>query len=90
MGKNNVSLVIARSEQFPYKEVITTRDIYVRFHGPKALYASSYPDQILKDFARKFLSWEKQGHVVWAFFNNDINGHALDNSKTLMGFLEEG
>jgi uncharacterized protein YecE (DUF72 family) len=89
MKKYGISLVIAQSEQFPYKEEVTAKDIYVRFHGPEALYASSYSDKTLKDVAQKISSWEKEGHVIWVFFNNDINGHALDNSKTLMGFLEE-
>src|SRR5690606_13056558 len=89
MKKYNISLVIAQSEQFPYKEEITAPDIYMRSHGAKELYASSYSDKSLKEFAQKFTSWEKGGHTVWAFFNNDINGHALDNSKTLMGYLEE-
>src|SRR5690606_42037822 len=35
MRKYNIAFVIAQSERFPYKEFITAKDIYIRFHGPK-------------------------------------------------------
>jgi len=88
MKKYNIAFVIAQSEQFPYKEFITAKNIYVRFHGPKALYASSYSDQVLQEYADKFLLWKKEGHHIWAFFNNDINGHALNNTSTLLSYLQ--
>ena len=88
MKRYNIAFVIAQSEQFPYKEFITAKNIYVRFHGPKALYASSYSDEALKEYADKFLVWKKEGHHIWAFFNNDINGHALNNTTTLLNFLK--
>lgn len=88
MKRYNIAFVIAQSEKFPYKEFITAKNIYVRFHGPKALYASSYSDQVLKEYAEKFLIWQKEGHTVWAFFNNDINGHALSNTSTLLNFIQ--
>jgi len=88
MKKYNIAFVIAQSERFPYKEYITAKNIYVRFHGPKALYASSYSDHILKEYADKFLLWEQEGHRIWAFFNNDINGHALANTSKLLSYLQ--
>lgn len=87
MKKYNIAFVIAQSERFPYKEFITAKNIYIRFHGPKALYASSYSNQVLQEYANKFLAWLKKGHHIWAFFNNDINGHALDNTSTLLSYL---
>lgn len=73
----DISLVISQSGGvFPYSEMITARNIYVRFHGPDQLYASAYSDEMLKDFARKFKRWTSEGHVVWAYFNNDIHGYA--------------
>lgn len=87
MKKYNIAFVIAQSERFPYKEFITAKNIYIRFHGPKALYASSYSNQVLQEYANKFLAWQKKGHHIWAFFNNDINGHALDNTSTLLSYL---
>src|SRR3546814_1673629 len=33
MKRYNIAFVIAQSEQFPHKEFITAKNIYVRFHG---------------------------------------------------------
>jgi len=90
MTKYDIGLVISQSgERFPYSEMITAKNIYVRFHGPQQLYASSYSDALLKEFARKFRKWEKQGHVVWAFFNNDIFGYAIEDAKRLLKLLKK-
>lgn len=83
MKKYKISLVFAQSDRFPYHEEITARDIYIRFHGPQSLYSSSYSDEVLEEYAAKFLDWAGQGHEIWAFFNNDVGGHALHNAEKL-------
>ncbi|SDH22553.1 Uncharacterized conserved protein YecE, DUF72 family [Dyadobacter soli] len=83
MKKHGIALVFSQADRFPYHEEITAKDIYLRFHGPTSLYSSSYPDDILEDYAEKFAAWADDGHEVWAFFNNDIGGHALDNARKL-------
>jgi uncharacterized protein YecE (DUF72 family) len=88
MTKYNIGLVISQSgEEFPYSEFITAKNIYVRFHGPRELYASSYSDAMLKNFAKKFKKWVEQGHEVWVFFNNDIHGYAVEDAKRLMAIV---
>lgn len=83
MKKHRITLVFSQADGFPYFEEITARDIYLRFHGPASLYSSPYPDEVLLDYAEKMASWAEDGHQVWAFFNNDVGGHALDNAKKL-------
>jgi uncharacterized protein YecE (DUF72 family) len=73
---------------WPYAEHITSKDIYVRFHGPKKLFASAYSDEQLKDYAKKFKRWAKEGHTVWAYFNNDVYVDAIYNAKTLIEYCE--
>ena len=81
LTKYEIGLVISQSgNRFPYAEIITAKNIYIRFHGPEALYASSYKDKDLKYFAKKFSKWVKEGHEIWTFFNNDINGHAPEDA----------
>jgi uncharacterized protein YecE (DUF72 family) len=90
MTKYDIGLVISQSgDVFPYSEMVTAKNIYVRFHGPAELYASSYTDQSLKLFARKFKAWAKEGHQVWAFFNNDIHAHAVKDAQGLMALLSK-
>jgi len=40
---------------------------------------------MLKDFAKKFKAWIKEGHYIWVFFNNDIHAYALSNAKNAYG-----
>ena len=89
MKKFGFSLVLALSNNFPYLETITAKDIYVRFHGPTGLYSSSYDDNFLADYAEKFKSWKSEGHNIWAYFNNDINGYALENARKLIDLTQD-
>lgn len=90
LNKNNIGLVISQSGYlFPYSEMITATNIYVRFHGPKELYASSYSTQMLEEFAAKFLAWKADGHVIWAFFNNDIYGYAVEDAQRLQSIIKK-
>ena len=87
LAKYNIGLVISQSgSRFPYTEMVTAKNIYVRFHGPKKLYASSYNNEDLKYFAKKFKNWVKEGHEIWAFFNNDIHGYAPKDAFRLEKF----
>jgi len=83
MEDYNISLVLAHSQQFPYFEAVTAKDVYVRFHGPNELYASSYDDNFLADYAEKFKKWQREKHNIWAFFNNDVNGYAFRNAARI-------
>jgi uncharacterized protein YecE (DUF72 family) len=88
MTKYDIGFVISQSgTNFPYSEMVTAKNIYVRFHGPKELYASSYSDEMLKDFAKKFHHWTKEGHIIWVYFNNDIHGYALEDAKRLIELI---
>jgi len=89
MAKYDIAFVISQSGvKFPYAETVTAKNIYIRFHGPKELYASAYTDEMLEDFAKKFKAWIAEGHYIWVFFNNDIHAYALSNAKTLMTMME--
>ncbi|WP_256464068.1 DUF72 domain-containing protein [Dyadobacter chenwenxiniae] len=74
---------------FPTTKKLPQKDIFLRFHGPGSLYSSPYSDEVLKEYAFKFGEWVKQGHHVWAFFNNDVGGHALHNGATLKKYVAE-
>ncbi len=88
MAQYEIGLVVSQSAGvFPYSEMATAKNIYLRFHGPAALYASPYSDEALDYFAGKIRSWIGEGHVVWAFFNNDIEGHAFRDAARLKARL---
>ncbi len=78
------TFVIADSgDRFPEREIITSNEVYLRFHGREQLYASDYPQPVLRDFADKIGDWLDQGKEVWAFFNNDFHGYAVKNALEL-------
>ncbi|HYO21973.1 MAG TPA: DUF72 domain-containing protein [Flavisolibacter sp.] len=88
MTRYDIGFVISQSGGFfPYSEKITAKNIYVRFHGPADLYASAYSNEMLQQFAKKFKRWVKEGHKVWAYFNNDIHAHAVRDAQRLMQML---
>jgi uncharacterized protein YecE (DUF72 family) len=63
--------------------------VYVRFHGPddEHLYAGSYTDADLTWWADRVREWEGAGHEVYAYFNNDGEGHAVRNARRLRELL---
>ncbi|HUC81545.1 MAG TPA: DUF72 domain-containing protein [Flavisolibacter sp.] len=88
MTKYDIGFVISQSGGFfPYAELVTANNIYVRLHGPAELYASAYTDEMLQAYAEKFKAWESEGHVVWVYFNNDIHAHAVRDAQRLQQLL---
>lgn len=84
MKKYKMTFVISQSGAgFPYGQFVTAPDVYIRFHGPGALYASGYSEHQLQEFYKQMMEWKKAGHHVWVYFNNDINGYAFKNALRL-------
>jgi uncharacterized protein YecE (DUF72 family) len=57
--------------------------VYVRFHGAGARYGGRYPDSSLDVWAERIAGWTAEGRTVWAYFNNDIGGHAVRDAARL-------
>ncbi|WP_125130848.1 DUF72 domain-containing protein [Microbacterium sp. 10M-3C3] len=70
-------------------ELRATADfVYVRLHGPTdALYQGSYDDAAITWWAARIREWLAQGRDVYAYFNNDIGGHAVQNARSLRDAL---
>lgn len=67
--------------------IATCDSIYVRLHGPSGRYKGSYPEEILKALAEDI--WKTSPKRVYAYFNNDADGHAVQNAITFQGLLKE-
>lgn len=90
MAGHDVGFVISQSNNiFPYEEAVTAKNIYIRFHGPEALYASAYSTEQLQYYADRCKNWVTEGHEVWAFFNNDIHGHAFRDAQRLQELVNK-
>jgi uncharacterized protein YecE (DUF72 family) len=67
----------------------TSPIVYVRLHGPSHdwLYGGSYSDDDLAWWADRMREWEGSGREVYAYFNNDGDGHAVRNARRLRELL---
>lgn len=65
---------------------VTAPYVYVRFHSPTepTEQPGSYSDEELRPWAEQFLAWDQAGKEVFAYFNNDVHGHAVRNAETLI------
>lgn len=65
--------------------------IYVRCHGAGGQkYGGGYTDDRLRDWAAWLNAARRDGIDVYAYFNNDVGGHAPRDAATLRRFLEDG
>jgi len=81
------AMVIADSSRYPMAPPAPTASfVYLRFHGPEALFASSYSDQQLRVWAERIRGWLDGGLDVYAYFNNDAGGCAIRNLRRLLEF----
>lgn len=65
---------------------------YVRFHGPRALaekYRGRYTGRRLRTVAERLATWRDEGTDVYAYFNNDYEGHAVTDALWLRSRLAE-
>jgi uncharacterized protein YecE (DUF72 family) len=69
--------------------IATGQAAYVRFHGGVGKYWGRYPDQRLLDWADWMLDQARHGRSVWAYFNNDIDGHAIHDALTLKAMIAQ-
>ena len=61
--------------------------VYLRFHGPDGNYRSSYPDDVLYEYASYINEWLAEGKKVYTYFNNTM-GEAHANLKFLREHIQ--
>ncbi len=65
---------------------LTADWVYLRFHGNG--YGGSYSHQFLTAQARRIAGWLGDGLDVFAYFNNDAGGCAVDNARDLKRYVK--
>ena len=84
-----IASVIADSGgRFAGREVRKRSIVYLRFHGPDGHYNDSYTTETLEVYACKIIGWLSEGCRVWAYFNNDFEGHAVHNARELKALVK--
>lgn len=69
-----------------HPDVVTADFSYLRFHGYREDRAG-YPHQALSAAARRIKGTLDAGRDVYAFFNNDFDGHAVEDAQRLRRYL---
>ncbi|MBI5379172.1 MAG: DUF72 domain-containing protein [Nitrospirae bacterium] len=67
---------------------VTADFVYIRRHGPGALYASRYSRQQLRNDAERIQALLEAGKEVYVYFNNDAQGWAVANARELREMVE--
>lgn len=90
LEENNIIWVIADSGgRYPSLVSTTAKHVYFRFHGPAGLYSSKYPKKILTKYANIAKKWLQDGKDIWAYFNNDAQGYAVQNALEFEKLIEK-
>ncbi len=55
--RHGVAIAVSHAQAWPYTEEVTAGFVYVRLHGPDALYASSYGEDELRRWAQRLHRW---------------------------------
>ena len=86
LGRHGAAMCLVDAPGFRSPPIATTNFIYVRFHGA-ANCSSSYDTQSLERWAADIGELSEGMRLVYAYFNNDVHGYAVDNALTLRRFL---
>jgi uncharacterized protein YecE (DUF72 family) len=62
---------------------------YVRFHGATGKYHGRYRDETLLGWLDWMIEQRNAGREVWAYFNNDIEAHAIADALTLKAMARQ-
>ncbi|WP_298439657.1 DUF72 domain-containing protein [Geobacter sp.] len=69
---------------------ITADFVYLRLHGPGGAYQGSYDTTTLAGWAGALSAWAREGKEVFCFFDNDQNGYAALNARSLQEMVGKG
>jgi uncharacterized protein YecE (DUF72 family) len=88
MARHNVSLCLHDMQGSATGRFRVGPIVYVRFHGPSGRYQGGYPSDRLGSWAEWLNGEAESGANVYAYFNNDVGGHAPRDAMTLRGMLK--
>lgn len=81
------ALCIHDHRDAPSPERLTAGFTYLRFHGPTGTYEGKYGEKQLRPWAEKVQAWQQEGKDVYAYFNNDMKGYAVENARQLRHYV---
>lgn len=68
---------------------LTADFTYIRFHGATGRYQGEYTPEMLRRWADLICQWRSKLKNIYAYFNNDVGGHAIRNALLLRSWFKE-
>jgi uncharacterized protein YecE (DUF72 family) len=88
LTETGISLCIHDSHGIDWPAWVTGPIVYVRFHGPRVSEVPGrYSRSHLRRWAERVRAFQEEGRDIYAYFNNDRDGHAVTNARELLGML---
>lgn len=89
LERHRAAYVVMSGAGLPCVLRATAPTVNVRLHGPDehSLYGGCYSDDDLLWWADRIRDWQCQGRDVYVYFNNDGDGNAVRNARTLHTLL---
>jgi len=84
LDRHDAALCLADMPRCSIVEPNDASFVYVRRHGPGGRYRGRYTDAHIAGDAARIREWLDQGRDVYVYFNNDLEGHAVDNARQLL------
>lgn len=89
LERHQAALCLADMPRCPVTEPVEGPFVYVRRHGPGGKYRGCYAEKHIAADADRIRQWLTQRRDVYVYYNNDIDGHAVDNARRLAQLLAE-
>ncbi len=85
LRSQRIALCIPDHPKMPKSFEITADFTYVRTHFPP--HGIGYGKRALEPWAERVANWSGLGHDVFVYFNNDLEGHAVKDARTMKELL---
>lgn len=86
LRKGDAALCLPVAPDVPLDAELTADWTYIRFHRGKR--GTGYSSQELSAWADRIKGFARQGADVYAYFNNDPGGHAIEDARRLRDMLD--
>lgn len=87
LGQAGIVGVTVVAPRLPADLVQTTDVVYLRFHGKSRWYRDFFEEEDLRPYAEALKA--RRPRKVFAYFNNDVGGHAPRNARTFREMLDQ-
>jgi uncharacterized protein YecE (DUF72 family) len=83
----NIALCISDHADAPSPWKRTANFVYIRAHGPGGRYKDHYKQATLAEWRTKIARWDRRGHDVYVYFDNDQKSAAPADARRLLECL---